>query len=178
MNNDEEVGCEVGVFAVNVQVCQLKEGHGTLVTCNWCQRGVHLHCHDPVLKTKPQDTWHCSGCETIVLKRDAARAMLARRALRGMNGICEVWNRAGMCCSKRAQKPRGWDSAKSGIGQECAAPNGRKSQGAGTSQGGEAPAKVKVCSHCVFSQHNTLLSLIGVDYSSRTQYRTPYCTVC
>lgn len=149
------VKCEVGILAVNVQVCQLEEGHGTLVTCNWCQRGVHLHCHDPVLKTKPQDTWHCSSCEQIVLKRDAARAMLARSALRGME----------------RHIPALFQTSQSRS-------NGRKSQGAGTSQGGEAPAKVKVCSHCVVSQPNTLLSLVGVDYSSRTQYRTPDCTVC
>lgn len=117
--------CNQSQYALNLcapvlQVCELEQGYGTLATCGWCQRAVHLHCNQPVLKTKPEAPWHCSGCEPIVRRCNAARALLARRALRGMNGAA-----AGKLPSPKRL--------------------GGKSQGASTSRGATGPAKVKVC---------------------------------
>lgn len=131
--------------SIDVQVCQLEEGYATLATCSWCQLHVHLHCHEPVLKTKPASScrWYCSGCEPIVRKRASARCLLARSALRSMNGAAQQ----GTPTLTGSKSNRACDMEALLAGGAAV-----KREGAGSIRGaGSTSAKVKVCCLVVWS---------------------------
>jgi hypothetical protein len=49
------------------EVCEGDENEVELLLCEGCDRGWHIGCLSPPLKSVPEETWHCSACQANLL---------------------------------------------------------------------------------------------------------------
>jgi hypothetical protein len=63
---DSASGEEIEIDKIACEACDKESGDDSMLLCDGCDRGYHLHCLRPALEEVPDGEWHCPACLPIV----------------------------------------------------------------------------------------------------------------